>query len=194
MPDHHAGASYQTVRLKKGEHESPEEGACVMELASMVGREPFGDRPESVSPVIRDFLRDYNDFLDYRRRQDLAALAADVVDSKSRRSIERRRARIAVEWAESLPGKARIESRLWVRLCLLLGRYATAGAYAAGKASAVGSKDDGDRHQRALELIDRLLAEGHPERRPEPTEPAASSSGSDHPTALSAEPEPARLS
>ncbi len=192
MPDHHAGASYQTVRLKKGEHESPEEGACVMELASMVGREPFGDRPESVSPVIRDFLRDYNDFLDYRRRQDLAAVAADVVDSKGRRSIERRRARIAVEWAESLPGRARIESKLWVRLCLLLGRYATAGAYAAGKASAVGSKDDGNRHQRALELIDRLLAEGPPEA----TEAAASSSSSEAElrTALSAEPEPARLS
>lgn len=194
MPDHHAGASYQTVRLKKGEHDSPDEGACVMELASMVGREPFGDRPESVSPVIRDFLRDYNDFLDYRRRQDLAELAADVVDSKGRRSTERRRARMAIRWAESLPGKARIESRVWVRLCLAVGRYATAGAYAAGKASAVGSKGDGDRHRRALELIGRLLAEGRPEHGAGPPEGAAPPSDTDPQSSLPAEREPARLS
>ena len=35
--------SYQTIKLSKGKHTSPEEGACVMELASMLAGETFTD-------------------------------------------------------------------------------------------------------------------------------------------------------
>ena len=54
-------ASYQTIRLSKGKHTDPEDGACVMELASMLAGEPFTDHPASVCPVIGSFLRSYND-------------------------------------------------------------------------------------------------------------------------------------
>ncbi len=33
--------NYQTVKLSRGKHSSPEYGACVMELASMLAGEPF---------------------------------------------------------------------------------------------------------------------------------------------------------
>ncbi len=53
--------SHQTVQLARGHHDSPQTGACVMELASMLAGEPFSDRPRSTSPVISAFLRTYND-------------------------------------------------------------------------------------------------------------------------------------
>ena len=63
--------SHQTVRLSPGRHGRPEDGVCVMELASMLAGERFSDRPRSVCPVIAAFLRSYNDQVDDRRRQDL---------------------------------------------------------------------------------------------------------------------------
>ena len=56
-----SSVSYQTIKLSTGRHSSPEVGACVMELASMLAGEPFTDQPESVCPVIASFLRAYND-------------------------------------------------------------------------------------------------------------------------------------
>ena len=44
--------SHQTIKLSKGKHSSPRDGACVMELASMLAGEKFTDHPESVCPVI----------------------------------------------------------------------------------------------------------------------------------------------
>ena len=60
--------SHQVVRLGRGKHSSPDQGACVMELASMLAGERFGDRPRAVCPVIGAFLRTYNDALDDDRR------------------------------------------------------------------------------------------------------------------------------
>jgi hypothetical protein len=71
-----AHTSHQTIRLSKGKHASPSEGACVMELASMLAGEPFSDRPASVCPVIAGFMRAYNDRIDDERRQDLYRYAA----------------------------------------------------------------------------------------------------------------------
>jgi hypothetical protein len=67
---------HQTVRLSPGRHRSPDDGACVMELASMLADEPFSDRPRSVCPVIAAFLRSYNDGLDDERRRDLYRFAS----------------------------------------------------------------------------------------------------------------------
>jgi hypothetical protein len=53
--------SCQTVELSRGSHSSPEEGACVMELASMLAGERFSDHPKSVCRVIAGFLRAYYD-------------------------------------------------------------------------------------------------------------------------------------
>ena len=71
--------SHQTIKLSRGRHSSPEHGACVMELASMLAGESFSDHPRSVSRPIASFLRGYNDLVDDRRRADLYRYAAEAV-------------------------------------------------------------------------------------------------------------------
>src|SRR5436309_9334180 len=92
-------ANYQTVRLARGRHLSPDQAVCVLELASMLAHEPFSDHPQSVCPVIGAFLRAYNDRLDDHWRQDLYAYAAKVVGTRSTAAIERQRAWMCREWA-----------------------------------------------------------------------------------------------
>ncbi|MGO9905847.1 MAG: hypothetical protein ACLP4R_06210 [Solirubrobacteraceae bacterium] len=79
--------SYQTIKLGKGKHSTPEEGACVMELASLLAGEPFTDHPASVCPVIGSFLRSYNDTIDDSRRQALYEYSIDAVGSYAVHSI-----------------------------------------------------------------------------------------------------------
>ena len=67
--------THQTVKLSKGRHDSPDEGACVMELASMLAGEPFSDLPASVCPVIGSCLRAYNDWID----DDLRGVAVEIL-------------------------------------------------------------------------------------------------------------------
>ena len=54
-----------------------------MELASLLGGERFTDHPSRVCAVLAAFLRGYNDATSASRRQDLFALAAAVVDSRT---------------------------------------------------------------------------------------------------------------
>ncbi len=63
--------NYQTVKLSRGRHRSPEDGACVIELASMLAESPFSDRVHCVDPAIRAFLWGYNDHINDELRQDL---------------------------------------------------------------------------------------------------------------------------
>ena|SRR5947209_8021345 len=78
--------SFQTIRLSRGRHLSPSEGACVMELSSMLADERFTDHPSSVCPVVAMVLRAYNDGVDDDRRQDLYAYAAACVGTRDRRA------------------------------------------------------------------------------------------------------------
>jgi hypothetical protein len=95
--------NYQTIKLGKGKHSSPEEGACVMELASMLAGEPFTDHPASVCPVIGSFLRSYNDSVDDGRRQALYEYASRVVGSRGSRRAQQERADRLAEWAQADP-------------------------------------------------------------------------------------------
>jgi hypothetical protein len=92
--------SHQTIKLSKGKHASPEHGACVMELASMLAGERFTDHPRSVSRPIAAFLRGYNDLLDDPRRQDLYRYASRCVGTASSPLLERARVRRLLEWGD----------------------------------------------------------------------------------------------
>jgi len=107
--------SHQTVRLARGQHRSAQDGACVLELASMLAGEPFSDHPNSVCPTIAGFLRAYNDILDDARRQDLYAYAAKVVGTRSSRGVEGERAKRIAEWA-SRRGRARRRIVRWLSI------------------------------------------------------------------------------
>lgn len=156
--------SYQTIRLSKGKHASPEKGACVMELASMLAGEPFSDHPISVCPVIGAFLRAYNDSIDDRRRQDLYAYAARVVGSRSSGEVERIRAERLAAWASEmlrrrgarvpLPGVARAMARLRRPSMDGLGAHAVHSI----------SKHTDETHVAVLSLVEGLLTIGADDR------------------------------
>src|ERR1700710_1113313 len=73
--------SFQTVRLAQGRHASPQQGVCTLELASMLAGERFSDQPRSACAAVAAFVRGYNDAIDDVRRQDLYAVAAQLVGS-----------------------------------------------------------------------------------------------------------------
>jgi hypothetical protein len=150
--------SHQTIRLAKGKHQSAGQGACVMELASMLAGEPFTDHPRSVSAPIASFLRRYNDLLDDRRRQDLYPYASRVVGTASSPQVELGRVQRLMAWADEMWA-----SRRWPLRCRLTalrrGRARAqhpelAGSYAV---RALPRMSDST-HAAALALIDELIA------------------------------------
>ncbi len=149
--------SHQTVRLCRGKHSSPAQGVCVMELASMLAGEPFTDRPACADPVIGGFLRAYNDTVDRERRQDLYAVAAQVVGTAAGPAAERARAARCLAFAEA---HRRPRTR-WGRR-----RHAPSLAGHLGKDApgvlavrSLGRIDDAD-HADALALVDELVRMG----------------------------------
>jgi hypothetical protein len=152
--------NYQTIKLSKGKHASPEDGACVMELASMLAGESFTDHPASVCPVIGSFLRAYNDSVDNDRRQDLYAYAAKVVGSRGSAAVQRARADRLVAWALQMRG------RRWTR-SFLPKRLRAIGLEREPRIDVVGiqavrsvSKLTDETHAAVLALIDELIAIG----------------------------------
>jgi hypothetical protein len=162
--------SHQTIRIDRGKHASPEEGACVMELASMLGGEGFSDRPRSVCPVVAGFLRGYNDLVDDARRQDLYRYASDVVGSAGDRMVRWRRRRMLHRWARRLA--ERRSPALAMRTGFRFGGGDEVGGHVGHLVSSSRRRADGDAlHGEVLELVDALLALG---REPAEATPARS--------------------
>lgn len=146
-PDGVSVVSHQTVRLTRGSHRAPADGACVMELASMLAGEEFSDRPRSVCPVIGAFLRSYNDSIDDDARQRLYSYAAKVVGTRGGRRARRARARRCRRFAAGRP---------WP---LLAGRWSGERAgIRAGLAAADPSAGPG--REAALRFLDELISTG----------------------------------
>jgi hypothetical protein len=165
--------TYQTIKLGKGKHSSPDDGACVMELASMLAGESFTDHPTSVCPVIGSFLRAYNDSVDDERRQDLYEYASKVVGSRTSADVQRARAEHLMTWA------LQFQRTRWTRL-VVPERLRTLARHRHPSLESVGthavhaiSKHNDHTHKAVLEAIDDLLAigAGQPSA-PEPTSPA----------------------
>jgi hypothetical protein len=100
----------ETVTLASGGHTSPEQGMCVMEMASLLAGEPFGDHPECVSPVIGEFLRTWNDGMSETDRQRLRPYAATVIGTRTTGADEETRAWMACDWL------VRVQTPAWLRL------------------------------------------------------------------------------
>ena len=152
-------ATYQTIKLSKGKHASPEDGACVMELASMLAGEPFTDHPASVCPVIGSFLRSYNDAIDERRRQSLYEYASRAVGSRGGQRVQEQRAERLAEWADQvlhtrrtwfLRSPLRALSRLRKPPIDAIGPYVVRAI----------PKHSDETHEAVLALVDELLAVG----------------------------------
>jgi hypothetical protein len=145
--------SHQTVRLSKGKHGAPHEGVCVMELASMLGHEPFTDRPRSACRVIAAFLRGYNDAVDDPTRQTLYAYAAAVVGTANGAARTRRLDRLLAELGSMRRPLLRRRQQLTMPASDdEVERLAADVARALWRARGRGG------HERALQLIDEMLA------------------------------------
>jgi hypothetical protein len=156
------------VRLTAGGHSSPREGVCVVELASLIAREEFSDRPRCVCPVIGAFLRGWNDRAPYAERQRLSPYAERIVGSRGSSGVTRERRDTCLRWAGADLGHG-VVGRLWsragtrVRIAIFCGLGAAirpnegAGDYAARVAMARGEADG------AFELLGTLLAIGEEE-------------------------------
>ncbi len=154
--------SHQTIKLGAGRHRGPEDGACVMELASMLSHEPFTDHPESVCPVIAAYLRSYNDHVDPQRRQDLYRYAARTVGTRADADTERARAQMCLGWARRVCDPPPLRVRILHRLLRCQGREVD-GVYAARAAVATGNAYLA--HGLALAFVDELVAVGADRRR-----------------------------
>jgi signal transduction histidine kinase len=149
--------TYQTIRLSKGKHRSPTDGACVMELASMLAGEQFTDHPVSVCPVIAALLRSYNDWIDDRRRQDLYAYASRAVGSRANLAVERARTERLTAWTH----ERRPPERSWRGRLPALAPNPPIHVLAARAVEAIAA-EDGRGHVRVLALVDELLELGRP--------------------------------
>lgn len=154
-----------SVRLEPGRHRSPNDGVCVVELASMIGDEKFTDRPKCVCPVIGSFLRCWNDRAGYADRQRLYPYASQAVGTGGQRRISRIRRDICLSYsgADLHRGplrRAAARLRIRGRIAWAVGIFPSiwlkegAGAYAAHVAFATGGSEE------AFALLDRLLEVG----------------------------------
>jgi hypothetical protein len=153
--------SHQTIKLTRGRHSSPEHGACVMELASMLAGESFSDHPRSVSRPIASFLRGYNDLVDDRRRTDLYRYAAKTVGTAGSTEIEGARAARLLAWGDERWRERSARSpleRMRLRRAYKdrSGDPEPAGTYAV---HAIGKVSD-EMHAAALALVDELVGLG----------------------------------
>ncbi len=160
--------THQNVELRRGRHSSPQEGACVVELASMLAGEPFSDRPRSVCPVIGAYMRTLNDGLDDDSRQELYRYAADIVDSRAGWRVRWARMRACARWSRQIGAI----SGIWVKTLALWGSPRSLGALCARAAL-----ESPGGPSLAFALADGLIAIGRPEGAtlPEPVDerPAA---------------------
>ena len=153
----------ERVRLDAGSHDSPGDGACVVELASLLAREEFSDRPECVCPVIAAFLRGWNDRAAYADRQRLRPYAQRIVGTRASRNVTRWRRDLCLAWtgAELDGGRARQSLRRFgmrLKIGAFCGfRYALRLEEGAGEYAArvlYGRRDI----EAAFGLLDALLA------------------------------------
>jgi hypothetical protein len=157
------------VRLEPGSHRTPSDGVCIVELASIIGRERFSDRPRCVCRVLAAFLRGWNDRAGYADRQRLEPYASLIVGTGGYRRISRIRRDICLSWAgadldQGPLRRAAARLRMRARIAWAVGIWPSirlregAGAYAARVCMARGGSNE------AFALLDRLLDVGRSPR------------------------------
>ncbi len=65
--------------LSRGKHRRPKQGACFMEMASVMAGEKWSDHPGCTHPVLAELARLVNDNSTDRHRSELAVLVPSVV-------------------------------------------------------------------------------------------------------------------
>ena len=98
-----------TLILAKGGHDSPDDGACLLEAASMLAGEPFGDMPVCVSPVLIAYGQGLNDALPDDKRQLLKPYVPQLLNTAGD-GLDEVRGYLALDWL------IRVYTPAWLRL------------------------------------------------------------------------------
>jgi hypothetical protein len=98
------------IKLSVGGHESPDKGACVMEVVAYIAGEPWSDKPKCASQVIGAFMRRWNDDLDDAGRQKLKPYVRKLVGTAASLAVEDARAWLACDWI------VRVHTAAWLEL------------------------------------------------------------------------------
>src|SRR4051812_25422658 len=69
--------------LSRGNHDSPKEGACVMEYVSFLAGEKFSDHPTCTLPVFTEMAISLNDNLEDGARQRMVPLVARLLGANT---------------------------------------------------------------------------------------------------------------
>ena len=149
----------KTVRLGRGRHASPETGACVAELVSMLAGEPFSDHPVTACPATLAFLRGYNDGTSDRQRQDLYGIAPSLLGTHGDDETTMARARALIAMAKAADRRHRLLP--WPRCT---GSDGVPAAERAGHLLARLGVRHPEEHTRALEFVKDLVRT--PDREP----------------------------
>jgi hypothetical protein len=86
------------LTLDRGTHDSADEGACLLELVSVLAGEAFSDAPGCVSPVLANAGRAWNDSLGDDERQRLLAYAGRLLETAEAPDDDAWRTWIALDW------------------------------------------------------------------------------------------------
>jgi hypothetical protein len=87
----------ETLNLTFGQHDTREDGLCLMEAVASLGGEEHSDQPECACPVLAAFGRALNDRMgngpegDALRAKYLAPLASKLVETRSTPEAEKKR-------------------------------------------------------------------------------------------------------
>ena len=96
--------------LDTGRHSRPEVGMNVLEAVSATTPgEKFGDKPRTVSPVIANMLRVWNEELEDEPRQELKRYIKKVANSLLTDDVEEHRAWRATDWL------VRVQAPAWLK-------------------------------------------------------------------------------
>jgi hypothetical protein len=86
-----------TLRLELGEHETRDQGVCLMEAVAWWAGEPHTDQPRCVSPVLADLGVSLNDGFSDDRRQRLKPLIP-LLPGTAGDGLDERRGYLAMDW------------------------------------------------------------------------------------------------
>ncbi len=99
------------IRLDAGSHNSPDQGGCVMEVVSMLAKQPWTDSPTCTNEVITRAAQAVNDRLGDNERQRLVPLIPRILRARRTDSDRRVNVRLALWAARSVLGFVRDKDR-----------------------------------------------------------------------------------
>ena len=108
----------KTLTLSVGDHESSEDGMCLIEACAYIAGEPFSAYPKCVSLLLADIGKQLNDLLPNRERQKLAPLIPYLIGTADD-GLDKERSALAWKWI------VHIYTPTWLRLAGLENHAAT---------------------------------------------------------------------